>query len=196
MSRLILTALLILTVGASVRADDFLDDIPATSSRLDGYNRDRVTKRLSEMPLHNIEGLWQWVDDGAIIAIERAKTIEAVTTYRMVVIESPHRSIRPGTVMGYLTTTAKQDNFDARIYTDNNLNGLLHSSKSFNIVMSDNSRLAITPYREGISVSLWRWIPYMYRIGISTRGNRPQGLDGCIKIFPLPATRPLNPRYL
>ena len=196
MRNTLLSTMLILAITIPSFGNDTFESIPDTSQQLSGYERDSVTNRLRALPLHDIEGLWQWVEDGAIIAIERDFINEAITRYRMVIVESPQRSIRPGTVMGYLTTTAKRGNFDARIYTDNDLTGLLSKTKSFNIVMSDDTHFSITSYREGISVNLWRLIPYMYRINISTKSNRPQGLDGCIKIFPPSTSKPQNPRYL
>ena len=131
MRNTLLSIMLILAITIPSFGNDTFESIPDTSQQLSGYERDSVTNRLRALPLHDIEGLWQWVEDGAIIAIERDFINEAITRYRMVIVESPQRSIRPGTVMGYLTTTAKRDNFDARIYTDNDLTGLLSKTKSF-----------------------------------------------------------------
>ena len=45
--------------------------IPSQSIVIDGYEKDSVIARMKQAPLHNIEGVWQFVDDGAVIAIER-----------------------------------------------------------------------------------------------------------------------------
>ena len=49
------------------------------------YDREVVKTRLAAMPLHSIEGIWQFTTDGALIVIERdnaaAPATDALTSY-------------------------------------------------------------------------------------------------------------------
>ena len=97
------------------------DMLPDRATIETGYtNRDSVEIRLSGSALHPIEGIWQMTGDGAVIAIEQSQPYTSgqtlVSGYRIVLIQSPCRRIRPGTIMGYATQSAKSGRYDAAIY--------------------------------------------------------------------------------
>lgn len=179
-------------------AADF-SGIPSQSFVLGGYeNRDSVELRLSQSPLHDIEGIWQFTEDGAYVVIEQAQAdkmpARGIVMYQMVVLESPRLSVRPGTVMGYATLTAKADCYDAYVYTDFDGGAILSKAERFTLTLKD-SRLQFKRHKSGVKINLWRFVPYMFRYSVKTYDERPKDLDGCIKIYPLPAT-PVYPRYL
>ena len=177
-----------------------LDDIPLTSERLNGYEPSNVEAHLQPMPLDNIEGIWQFPADGAQVVIERFTPDnyrnDGATRYRLVVIQAPRLSVRPGTVMGYMIPSAKKGHFDARIYTA--FDGGLHlsSPKKFILKHSDDGRLSFVEHKTGVKVNLWRMVPYMFRYSISIQDNRPEEMNGCIKIFPSETNHNDAPRYL
>lgn len=177
-----------------------LDDIPETAGRLNGYERGSVELRLQSMPLNNIEGIWQFPSDGALVVIERFipdnYRDDGVERYRLVVVQSPRLSVRPGTIMGYMIPSAKKGYYDARIYTsfDGGIN--LNTPKKFILKHSDDARLSFVEHKTGVKVNLWRMVPYMFRYSISKQDNRPEEMNGCIKIFPKEAEFNTTPRYL
>ena len=78
-----------------------VDKLPPVSPRLEGYaDLNQVRRHLSELPLHVIEGIWQFPSDGAVVAIERYTPegilADGAVRYRMIVLRSPVRSIHPG----------------------------------------------------------------------------------------------------
>lgn len=174
--------------------------IPDRSELLAGYDRDSVEQRLLSLPLHDIEGIWQFTENGSLIVIERFKPTESpddgVVRYRMVVLQSPRLSVRRGTVMGYLWPTAKRNCFDARIYTDFDGGSVLTKAKRFTLSLDDESRLAFTRHKSGVRINLWRFVPYMFRYSVSSRDDRPRNIDGCVKIFPVSSRSQIQPRYL
>lgn len=174
--------------------------LPAESAVLEGYDIDSVKMRLKQSPLHAIEGIWQFVGDGATIVIEQFNPDMIAGTqnnfYRIVILKSPILSIPSGTVMGYLTATAKKDCFDARLYTSGGLKGALSKPHTFTVTLSDDNRLSFREYNKEVKVNLWRWLPYVYRVGFSIKDTRPNDLDGCLRIFPHSTSQPINPRYL
>ena len=179
---------------------NILDQLPQESCTLEGYHIDSVKTRMRQAPLHNIEGVWQFLDNSTTIAIERINDNTASQylhqyVYRIVIIKPDDLSIDPGTVMGYISATAKSDLYEAYIYTDSSLEGILSIPKKFTLTLSDNN-LAFNEYKTEVKINLWRWIPYIYRVGVSVKNTRPKGLDGCVRIYPQPTSAPLTPRYL
>lgn len=181
-----------------------LDNVPAMSLTLAGYdNAAVVTERMEAMPLHSIEGLWRFAAEGTLMAIERDDSRElspdeaGTMVYRMVIVNAADLSLRPGTVMGYLSPTAKRGVYDARIYTGRtDAATTLHSPKTCTLTLSDSdSRLVIARYGSSLRFNWWRLLPYMYSRLISRREKSPGNIDGCLRVFPAPAI-PAEPRYL
>ena len=173
------------------------------SECIDGYaDPDSIVARMNGMPLHSIEGLWRFASEGTLMAIERFKVPDGkyspeTSVYRMVIVRAADMALRPGTVMGYLTPTAKRGVYDARIYTSRLDNGTtLHSPKTFTLTLSDEeSRLSISDYGSSLRFNWWKLLPYMYRHLFTRREKNPGAIHGCLKIFPAPAI-PAEPRYL
>lgn len=198
LARILTVVLLIVPFARGVAHDMSL--LPVNSEVLGGYERDSVENRMMQAPLHAIEGVWQFLGDGAIIAIEQFDPDMLAGSqnyfYRMVIVKSPMLSIRPGTVMGYVSATAKMGCYEAYVYTSGGLHGLLSKPRTFTLTLTDDNRLVFSEYKKEVKVNLWRWLPYVYRVGLSIKDTRPKGLDGCVRLFPQPVSQPLNPRYL
>lgn len=188
----LLLMLIALTCAASASATDRLP--------IRDYDREVVKTRLAAMPLHSIEGIWQFTTDGALIVIERDNTAapatDALTSYRMVIIHSPARSVLPGTVMGHLSPTAKRGKYSAMIYTDSDGGSRLLKPKKFTLTLSDDSHLSFHKHGIKIKVRFWRLLPYISRLGIYTREDNPRDLDGCVRVYPMPTSGPVEPIYL
>lgn len=181
-----------------------LDNVPAMSVRLDGYDTmTEVTDRMGTIPLHSIEGVWRFAAEGTLMAIERDPATEyspddaGTVTYRMVIVSAADLSLRPGTVMGYLSPTSRRGVYDARIYTGRtDAATSLHSPKTFTLTLSDSdSRLSINRYGTTIRFNWWKLLPYMYGRLITRREKSPGAIDGCMRVYPAPAI-PMEPRYL
>jgi len=201
--RRLLLLLLIATGSADLcPASDFIGRLPREAPVCEGaWQADSVITRLSDMPRHDIEGLWRMTDDGAVVAVERwtdhLSPAVDTDTYRMVMVESSQRYPRPGTLVGYISATAVPGSFDAGLYTDfNNTLSRLLGPKRFTVSVSTDDRLIIRPVKSGIKVDIRRLLPYMFRFRISTYNTRPEGLDGAIRVWPVSDAAPANPRYL
>ncbi len=166
----------------------------------DYYNRDSVEARLRSMPLHIIEGIWQFPSDGATIVIERSRhdgpmTDDAVT-YNMILLKSPMRSLLPGTEMGTLKPTAKRGAYSAVLYTDTDGGQRLLKPKNFTLTLNDDGHLSFHKHGSSIKVSIWRLLPYVSRLGIRVYNDKPRELNGCVRVFPMSKDGPIEPRYL
>lgn len=199
----IITLLTTLLLLASLRAAarDLVRDLPSRSDVIAGYgDTDSLRRAMASRPLHRVEGIWQFPSDGATVAVERADTPRAADEavwYRMIVISSPCRSLRPGTLMGHIAPTAKDGVYAARIYTSGDGGPTLSRPKSMTLTLTDDTHLTFREHSRTIHVNLWRLIPYMSRIGLRVgESDAPKDLHGCRRIYPRPNSGPAEPRYL
>jgi hypothetical protein len=184
-------------------ARTLVDKLPTHSYVLSGYgNPDSVRCDMQRRPLHRIEGIWSFPSDGARIAIVRhagqsMSGTEDAVHYRMIVLTAPCRSLRPGTVMGYLSATAKPGVYAAEIYTSGDGGATLRMPKSFTLRLVDNTHLSFQQHSRKIKMNIWRLIPYMSRISLRiSDSDAPKDVDGCVRVFPRSFSGSSEPRYL
>lgn len=159
---------------------------------------------IEESAASAIEGIWQTTTDGAKVAIikgsipsaERPQGAGALDGQLIVILDSPRPSIATGTVMGWALPSAKTGRWDAWIFTD--MQGReLSDPRRFTLAAEDDTHLQMIPVHKGISLTLWKMIPYMFRRGISETDDREKGLDGMIRLWPpSPTSPPARPVYL
>lgn len=205
MRRLILTFLLLLSLaiaqGAAPVGRNGLEDVPMQSPQLSGYtSEDSVRTRLRSIGMHAAEGVWEFAGTGTRVAVERIDTrrnADASTLYRIVALRSSDLTLRPGTVIGFMVTTAQRGVYDARIYTRTTPAGsALMFPEKFIVRLADSgSRLAANPYGRKLHFNWWRLVPSSYR-GLFTMEERDPGeIAGCVRVYPEPLP-PIHPRYL
>lgn len=179
-----------------------VEKLPPVSEVVAGYaSHDEVRQRMNSAPLHAIEGIWQFPSTGAVVAIELDPSLGKggyAVRYRMIIIRSPQRTIKPGTVMGLIAPTAKNNVYAAEIYTSSDGGSRLGSPHGFTLTLADNARLSFTK-NSGLKVytNLFRLIPYLSRVSFRVYRQQyaPRNLDGCLRVFPVPVP-PVNPVYL
>lgn len=175
--------------------------LPRQSWHIDGYaSPDSVERRLSSLPLHDIEGIWSFPGSGAVVAVERSADpsvgVVGVDTYLIVVVRAADRSVRPGTVMGLLRRGSSRSGYEACVFTDTGSRGELKSPRTADITLSDDKAfLRIEPRK-----SRWRFdprglLPYMLRRTVRRESGADAPPVGCYRLYPVPAI-PVNPRYL
>lgn len=179
-----------------------VDSMPGVSMVVSGYEReDSVITRLSQRPLHSVEGLWRLPAEGSLMAIEQVPDYETpdirATLYRIVVVAAANPALRPGTLLGWLTPTAKRGVYDARIFTAARPDGVtLHKPKTYTVTLTESdSRLEISAYGVKMRFNWWRLLPYMYRYLVTRQEKSPGNIHGCVRVYPAPEI-PLEPRYL
>lgn len=177
-----------------------LDAMPRSSSVLSGYEDfDTVASRLASQALHTVEGVWRFPSEGTLMAVEldRKSPFGEATVYRMVIIKASDMALRPGTLMGWLTPTAKRGVYDARIFSAVRPDGVtLHLPKSYTLTLDDaDSRLKMAAYGTKFRFNWWRIFPYMYRNLVTRLEKSPGDIYGCVRVFPEPEI-PVEPRYL
>ena len=177
-----LTISILVTLLLSIQASaHILNELPSQSQVLKGYELDSVKLRMKQSPLHDIEGVWQFIDNGTTIAIERfdPQNIPGQQTYvyRIVIIKSPRLSLENGTVMGYITNTAKRNCYECALYTDGGLNGILSRPQTFTLNLTDNSSPEEIKARLNMSKKLFK-----RSLGVLMSHNRVVCTDTDIKV--------------
>lgn len=191
-----LTAVILLCIVSVVSARGVFDTVSGRGTILPGYNEDSVVERLSERPLHPIEGIWEVAGEGSLMAIE--KVDERPTLYAMVLIQGYDLGLRRGTVMGWLTPGAAEGKYDARIFSSRIDDGtlLVHPDRYEASIDKDEVRITIKPYGRSFRINWWRLLlPYMFRSAITPIERHSSGLEGFTRVWPEPIP-PLTPRYL
>lgn len=190
---IILTVIVSVFSSESIAARDFIDELPGKSQTIEDFSYTKALSQLREMSLHHIEGIWQFPADGIEIAIMRRDNREPAV-YNMIMLQTPRRATRPGTIIGLVTRSAKSGVYDAKIYTRAH-GSILFAPKKFRLNLSDNdTNLLFEKRKSAYSFNFWRLLPFSLRYTV--RRNEPEkSTAGCIRIYPAPL-RPYERIYL
>ena len=202
MSRIITLLLAVLTVALHVGAADLSKHMPSTSLVLTGYNNiDSVKHAIAERGPRDIEGIWKMTGTQTLVVIEPAShpTLSGTgfEALQIVIISSPRKSMRPGTILGYAVPTARPGYYDACIYTTK-VRAILQKHRRFTLhLYDDEQHLSMTPVKSRLNFSVRHTLRFLFRAGISIRNNNnDESFDGFIKQYPEPEGKPRHPVYL
>lgn len=128
-------------------------------------------------------GIWETTASGSVLEFSRLPG--ARDAYSVAIVESADYRLEPGTPVGTLTATAVPGTYDAEFTTDPaGGNRSLKSKKQHFIVEFDPLMRSCTfkAYRKGKRVNLRRLLPYLFRVAVIDRSERPEGIDGAVRI--------------
>lgn len=178
--------------GATARDREVPSDIPAVSSVVTGYDTcDEVRRRMADMPLDRVEGLWHIGVPGVTLAVERGSLPgSAGKLYRMVCVSTPGFDIEPGTVLGYLLPAPVAGSYDAYMYSGyDSGTGMPCTPRRFDISTDgDASQLSFVEVHNGYRLTFGRIFSRIFHLGIRREDTRPRGHEGCVRIYPRPRT--------
>ena len=150
-----------------------------TLSGAEPISRHQAREIIDSRGTDPITGIWKIGGDGATIAI--LPRAAGNSTFDIVLLDSPDLSVLPGEIIGEAVTTGRLATYDASM---NQSPGSLKRKVKSILTIDKDGRLNIRPYKQGKSVKLWRWLPYLFRISVSDHDTRPDGVDGAVKIYP------------
>lgn len=164
---------------------------------LRGYGYDEVKTRLKQTSAAGIEGIWQFMPDGATIAIERAQvSVESqINRYNVVIVSSVDDNVDDGTLIGYVYPTASANQFTAELYSSIQGNKSL-KLKKYVLELTDKGRLTFKSGNTKVRLDFWRWLPYLFRISVARDKKSSNAIDGCVKIYPIVPEARSFPIYL
>lgn len=133
-------------------------------------------------------GVWETTASGSVLRFSRLAG--ARDAYTVAVIESSDYRIAPGTIIGSLTATAVPLCYDAEFISHPAESSVSLKGKKQNFIVEFDSRMrscTFKAYRRGKRVSLRRLLPYLFRIAVIESDNRPEGIDGAVRIDTTPS---------
>lgn len=148
------------------------------------FDLDSLKTYLREDSRSPIEGIWQISGEGAVIAISRKPASKA--NFEVSIIDSPALEVLPGTIVGELTTTGADDMWEARFVRAGKAGQALPrvGSRDFMCRLVSPGVLRFSSFRKNRKISLWRWIPYLFRVSVSEKPTRPADADGARMLYP------------
>lgn len=176
--------------AASDELEGYLSSVAGSRMDIDVTNADRCFSGKGSAP---IEGVWRISGSEGLFAVVADP---GSIFFRLVVVDSPDRNVLPGTVMGACTAVGRNNSYDAKIYTSGATTGILSRPRRFTVTLSDEGRLIMVPVTDKLKVNLWRFLPYMFRVSVTRVNDRPNNIDGAVRVYPEQAVYPLTPRYL
>ena len=133
-----------------------------------------------------LEGVWQINGDGALLEFVQSDATVAALDIEW--RDGPDLTIAPGTGIGRAVPSASAGVYDCHIATDPRASDASRRRAAyFKLTMHGADAFALTPYRRDRSISLWRWLPYLFRVTVTDRDNRPAELDGATRVGANPA---------
>lgn len=128
-----------------------------------------------------LEGDWQVHGGGACLRVCPAPVPGAPMA--VLWLDGPDPSIAPMEQIGEAVPGAEPGLYDFRVKADPASGKKRARYMSFAVRLTDSADgLAFEAYNRGRRVSLWRWIPYLFRVTVSEPRRRPAGLDGARRV--------------
>lgn len=130
-----------------------------------------------------IEGIWRLTASGAVIAVTARP--DNPHSYDVIMLQGPDPEVKPYTLIGQAVEGAEIGHYDMHLHSRP---GDIRSRRQRFIVSPvegrSASRMRLSAYKTGLSVSLWRLIPYLYRVTVEKQENRPSDHDGMERLYP------------
>lgn len=167
--------------------------------RIGGFSADSLRRAVVARPSHPLEGLWTDPAVGDVVAVMAGPAPggsgDAGNALLIVAVDTPMVGVARGTVVGWMSPTARDNHYEARMFTLLDEQGRLSSPKTFYIRHSDG-RLMLTRRRKGVRVVLSGLLPFMFRRPLRETDNTPRELSGYVRLWPSDPDRPVAVRYL
>ena len=124
-----------------------------------------------------VSGRWRLTSGGA--EIEIAQTPAKAGSYVIRYVDGPDMSIPPGKEIGEMHSTPTPGRFLAHMRSNP---ARAHSKRrSLIVTLKSEGSLSFQPYRSGMSISLWRLLPYLFRVTVVQPGQQPAETEGAVR---------------
>lgn len=161
--------------------------LPPQSVVLPGISEDSLQAIFDETDLQPLEGIWSYPEENMTLAIMRHSADTNDFAYRIILVSSDDLDLLPGTVMGYIASTAVSAKFKLWLYSEK-LHALLRSPiQCVATLNADASSLTFNPTHISakLRLNITRFLPSLFK-GISiypeVNGDKPP--VGFSKIYP------------
>ena len=165
--------------------------VPKKSVVLDGLDVDSMRTRLDETDMQPLEGIWYYPNEEMTLGIERYKGPHNIG-YRIILLDSPDINDVPGTVIGYIATSAVDDKYQLWLYSQRDRLTLIKPLECVATLNKTATTLTFDPphWKIKVRVNVARFLPTLFngisiiperveeRLPIGFRKIYPEGGDG------------------
>ena len=160
--------------------------VPKKSVILTGLDVDSMRVRLDETDMQPLEGIWYYPDEEMTLGIERYKGRHNIG-YRIILLESPDINVMPGTIIGYIASSAVDNKYRLWLYSQRDHVTLMKPLECVATLNSAATTLTFDPphWKVKVRVNIARFLPSLFN-GVSIIPEKveerlPQGFR---KIYP------------
>lgn len=159
------------------------------------YDMGQAEEICADLPLESIEGIWNYPEDKVTVLILADKDnsiYQGNSTYSISVVKTEDTRLKPGEVIGTLTSTAESGVFKIELATERKNDFLVKPKSCLATLSSDGDSFKIKKQKTGLkgrfNLNFNRLLPGFWKIvstGISTvAGTSVEAPVGMIKVYP------------
>lgn len=147
--------------------------LPPQSVVLPGIDEQQARKMLSESDLQPLEGIWYYPNEEMTLAIEKWDG-EKNIGYRIILLASNDFDLTPGTVIGYIASSAVNNKYNLWLYSEQDRTTLLSPLQCVATLNADNNSLTFDPphYNVKVRINFARFLPSIFSGGVSIYTNK------------------------
>ena len=160
--------------------------VPKKSIVLDGLDVDSMRVRLDETDMQPLEGIWYYPNEEMTLGIERYKGQRNIG-YRIILLESPDISLMPGTVIGYIESSAVDSKYRLWLYSQRDHLTLKKPLECVATLNAKATTLTFDPphWKVKVRVNVARFLPTLFKgVSIVPEKVEEQLPVGFRKIYP------------
>ena len=165
--------------------------IPKRSVVIDGLDMDSMRVRLDETDMQPLEGIWYYPNEEVTVGIERYKGQHNIG-YRIILLDSPDIKDVPGTVIGYIASSAVDNKYQLWLYSQRDKVTLVKPLQCVATLNKEATTLTFDPprWKFKVRVNIVRFLPTLFsgmsiipektgeRMPVGFRKIYPEGGDG------------------
>lgn len=165
--------------------------VPAQSVVLHGVDVDSMRVRLDELDMQPLEGIWYYPNEEMTLGIERYKGQHNIG-YRIILLDSPDINVMPGTVIGYIASSALDNKYQLWLYSQRDRVTLIKPLECVATLDARATTLTFDPphWKVKVRVNIARFLPTLFngmsivpdkveeQLPVGFRKIYPEGGDG------------------
>ena len=158
---------------------------------IDGLDVDSMRVRLDETDMQPLEGIWYYPNEEMTLGIERYHGKHNIG-YRIILLDSPDINVMPGTVIGYIASSAVDSKYQLWLYSQRDKVTLLKPLECVATLNARATTLTFDPphWKVKVRVNIARFLPSLFngvsiipekvgeRLPVGFRKIYPEGGDG------------------
>lgn len=160
--------------------------IPKQSVVIPGLDVDSMRIRLNETDMQPLEGIWYYPDEEMTLGIERYRAPHNIG-YRIILLDAPDINLVPGTVIGYIESSAVDNKYRLWLYSQRDRLTLIKPLECVATLNASATSFTFDPphWRVKVRVNIARFLPSLFR-GVSITPDKVEERlpVGFRKIYP------------